>query len=48
MAQWIRIHLSMQGTRFDPGSRKSPHAAEQLRVCRSCGAGAPERGSCGC
>ena len=33
VAQWLRIHLSMQGTRFEPWSRKIPHAAEQLSPC---------------
>ena len=30
MAQWLRIHQPMQGTRFEPWSGKIPHAAEQL------------------
>ncbi|XDA73662.1 hypothetical protein R6Z07M_003872 [Ovis aries] len=29
VAQWIRICLPMQGTRFHPWSRKIPHALEQ-------------------
>ena len=31
VAQWVRICLPMQGTRFDPWSVKIPHAAEQLK-----------------
>ena len=30
VAQWLRIHLPMQGTQVEPWSRKIPHAAEQL------------------
>ena len=30
VAQWLRICLPMQGTRFEPWSGKIPHAAEQL------------------
>ena len=29
-AQWLRIRLPMQGTRFETWSGKIPHAAEQL------------------
>ena len=28
--QWIRIHLPMQGHRFDPWSGRISHASEQL------------------
>ena len=30
VVQWLRIHLLMQGHKFDPWSRKIPHAVEQL------------------
>ena len=30
---WLRIHLPMQGTGFDPWSGKTPHAVEQLSLC---------------
>ena len=30
VAQWLRICLPLQGTRFEPWSGKIPHAAEQL------------------
>ena len=30
--QWLRIHLPVQGHRFEPWSRKIPHAAEQLSL----------------
>ena len=30
MAQWIRIHLPIQGTRVDLWFGKPPHAVEQL------------------
>ena len=30
VAQWLRIHLPMQGHGFEPWSRKIPHAVEQL------------------
>lgn len=30
MAQWIRVHLSMQGTRFNSWSWKIPCAVEPL------------------
>ena len=33
MVQWLRIRLPMQGHRFEPWSRKIPHAAEQLGLC---------------
>ena len=33
VAQWSRIHLPMQETRFDPWSGKIPHAAEQPSLC---------------
>ena len=33
MAQWLRIHLPMQGTGFEPWSGKIPHATEQLSPC---------------
>ena len=33
VAQWLRIHLPMQGTRVEPWSGKIPHAAEQLSPC---------------
>ena len=33
VAQWLRIRLSMQGTPFNPWSRKIPHGAEQLSPC---------------
>ena len=33
VAQWLRIHLPMQGYRFKPWSGKIPHAAEQLSPC---------------
>ena len=33
VAQWLRIHLPMQGHGFEPWSRKIPHAAEQLSPC---------------
>ena len=29
VVQWLRIHLLMQGHKFDPWSRKIPHATEQ-------------------
>ena len=32
VAQWIRIHLPMQGTQFDPWSGTIPHAVEQLSL----------------
>ena len=36
VAQWLRIHLSMQGTRSGkPWSGKILHAAEQLSPCAS-------------
>ena len=33
VAQWLRIRLPMQGTRFEPWSGKVPHATEQLSPC---------------
>ena len=33
VAQWLRIHLPMQGTQFEPCSGKIPHAVEQLSPC---------------
>ena len=33
VAQWIRIHLLMQGHGFDPWSGKVPHATEQVTPC---------------
>ena len=33
VAQWLRIHLQMQGHGFEPWSGKIPHAAEQLSLC---------------
>ena len=33
VVQWLRIHLPMQGHRFNPWSRKIPHASEQLSPC---------------
>ena len=30
VAQWLRIHLPMQGTRFEPWSGKIPRAVEPL------------------
>ena len=33
VAQWQRIHLAMQGHRFDSWSVKIPHALEQLSPC---------------
>ena len=30
---WLRIHLPLQGTRFNPWSGKIPHAVEQLSPC---------------
>ena len=30
VVQWLRIHLPMQETSFNPWSRKIPHAMEQL------------------
>ena len=33
VAQWLRIRLSMQGTRVQYLARKIPHAAEQLSPC---------------
>ena len=33
LVQWLRIRLPMQGHRFEPWSRKIPHAAEQLSLC---------------
>ena len=33
VVQWLRTHLPMQGTRFDPWSGKIPRAAEQLSPC---------------
>ena len=33
VAQWLRIRLPMQGIRFEPWSRKIPHAVEQLSLC---------------
>ena len=50
VAQWQRIHLAMQGHRFDSSSGKIPHALEQLSLCattvepvlRSPGAATPE------
>ena len=44
VVQWIRIHLSMQRTWFDPWSGKIPHAMGQLRPCTT--AGEPEPGAC--
>ena len=32
MVQWIRIHLPMQGNRFDPWSEKRPRAAGQAQL----------------
>ena len=31
VVQWLRIHLPMQGHRFDPWSGKIPHAVGQLK-----------------
>ena len=33
VVQWLRIHLPMQGSGFEPWSGKNPHAAEQLSPC---------------
>ena len=33
VVQWLRILLPMQGTQFEPWSRKIPHAVEQLSLC---------------
>ena len=33
MAQWLRIHLPMQGTLVDPWSEKVMHAMGQLSPC---------------
>ena len=33
VAQWLRIHLPMQGTRVKPWSGKIPYAVEQLSLC---------------
>ena len=33
VAQWLRIHLPMQGHGFEPWSGKIPHTAEQLSLC---------------
>ena len=33
VVQWLRIHLPMQGTWFNPQSGKTPHAVEQLSQC---------------
>ena len=33
VAQWLRVLLPMQGTRFKPWSGKIPHAAEELGLC---------------
>ena len=33
MAQWLRIHLPMQGTRVQSLVWENPHAAEQLSPC---------------
>ena len=33
MVQWLRIRLPMQGTGFDPWSRKSPPATGRLSSC---------------
>ena len=36
VAQWLRIHLPMQGTQFEPWSGKIPRATEQLSpVCHN-------------
>ena len=32
MVQWIRIHLPMQGNRFDPWSEKRPRTAGQAQL----------------
>ena len=33
MVQWLRIHLPIQGHRFDPCSGKTPRAAGQVSLC---------------
>ena len=33
MTQWIRIHLSVEGTQVPPWSGKIPHFLEQLSLC---------------
>ena len=33
VVHWLRIHLPMQGTGFDPWSRKIPNGTEQLSPC---------------
>lgn len=33
VAQWMRIQLPVQGTRFSPLSRKTPHAVGQISPC---------------
>ena len=33
MAQWLKIRLPMQRTRFEPWSGKIPRAVEQLSPC---------------
>ena len=33
VAQWLRIHLPMQGHGFDSWSGKIPHATEKLSLC---------------
>ena len=33
VVQWVRIHLPLQGTRFNPQYGKIPHAIEQLNQC---------------
>ena len=37
MVQWLGIHLSMQGTRFNHWSRKTPQVVGQLALCHSNG-----------
>ena len=32
VVQWLRVHLPMQGTQFDPWSGKIPQAMEQLSL----------------
>ena len=33
VVQWLRVHLPMQETWFNPWSGKIPHAVEQLSLC---------------
>ena len=33
VVQWLRVCLPVQGTQFDPQSRKIPYTMEQLSLC---------------